>query len=359
MSDHDPRDPGGSSDPNGPMPDDDPTAARLRAALTAEAAMVQPDDSLSTIRERTGSERPWWQKPAVLATAAALVLGLAVGGAAAVLGDDDDPTVATPGGKGSTNAPATTSDAETSPSPSDGTGTPTPAAVEGDVFVYYVMDAEAAGPRLYREERPNPGMDPVTAALSTMFSDPAPDPDYDSPWPRNTGILAYSVDGDTAQVDLSGFVSAGAAGEDIAVQQLVYTVTANDTSVKRVRLLVDGKTPESGHQDWSEPISRAPRMDVQGLIWVLGPTEGATVSSPVEITGYGTAFEATVNWEVRRQGSDEVVAEGFTNAGANGEFADFADSVDLDPGTYELRAFEASAEDGRPLNTDSKVFTVE
>jgi hypothetical protein len=54
-----------------------------------------------------------------------------------------------------------------------------------------------------------------------------------------------------------------------------------------------------------------------------------------------------------------VVAEGFTDAGANGEFADFRDSVELDPGTYELRAFESSAEDGRPLNTDSKVFTVE
>ena len=31
----------------------DPTAARLRAALNAEAAMVQPDDQLSSIRERT------------------------------------------------------------------------------------------------------------------------------------------------------------------------------------------------------------------------------------------------------------------------------------------------------------------
>ena len=355
MSDHDPRDPGGSSDPNGPMPDDDPTAARLRAALTAEAAMVQPDDSLSTIRERTGSERPWWQRPAVLATAAAVVLGLAVGGAAAVLGDDDDPTVATPGGKGSTNAPATTSDAETSPSPSDGTGTPTPAAVEGDVFVYYVMDAEAAGLRLYREERPNPGMDPVTAALSTMFAEPALDPDYDSPW-RGTQLEDYQVDGSVAVVDVDALPD-GATAESIAVQQLVYTVTANDKDVQKVQLRVGGKLPSTGGLD--RPISRAPRMDVQGLIWVLGPTEGATVSSPVEITGYGTAFEATVNWEVRRQGSDEVVAEGFTNAGANGEFADFADSVHLDAGTYELRAFEASAEDGRPLNTDSKVFTVE
>jgi len=339
------------------MPDDDPTAARLRAALTAEADMVQPDDSLSSIRDRTGGDRPWWQRPAVLATAAAVALGLAVVGGVALLGGDDDPTVATPGGKGTATGPATTSGPEESPSSSEATGTPTAPAVEGNVYVYYVMDQDN-GMRLYREERPNPGMDPVTAALSTMFTQPALDPDYDSTWPRSTGIVGYSVDGETATVDVSDFPEVGASAEDIAVQQLVYTVTANDTSVKRVRLLVNGKTPPSGHQDWSEPIERSPRMDVQGLIWLLGPTEGETVSSPVQITGYGTAFEATVSWEVRRQGSDEVVAEGFTDAGANGEFADFSDSVELDPGTYELRAFESSAEDGRPLNTDSKVFTV-
>ncbi len=100
-------------------------------------------------------------------------------------------------------------------------------------------------------------------------------------------------------------------------------------------------------------------VDVQGLIWLLGPTEGETVSSPVEITGYGTAFEATVSWEVRRAGSDEVVAEGFTNGGSMGEFGEFADTVELEPGDYEIRALESSAEDGRPLHVDTKTFTVE
>ena len=39
-------------------------------------------------------------------------------------------------------------------------------------------------------------------------------------------------------------------------------------------------------------------------------------------------------------------------------FGEFSDSVDLDPGTYELRAFEASAEDGSPIHVDTKTFTV-
>ena len=147
------------------------------------------------------------------------------------------------------------------------------------------------------------------------------------------------------------------------MQQLVYTVTANDPAVKKVQLLVNGKAPASGHHDWSKPVTRAPMVDVQGLIWLLGPTEGATVSSPVKISGYGTAFEGTVSWEVYRRdkavATDTKVAEGFTQAGANGEFDEFSDSVELEPGTYEMRAFESSAEDGRPIHVDSKTFTVE
>jgi hypothetical protein len=339
--------------------DDDPLAARLRAALTSEAAMVQPsDDGLQNIRAGIdeSSRRPWWRHPATPALAAALVLGLMAGGIAVLAGGGNDEVTVTPGGTGS-SSPAGDSTTSPTPSASDSPSSPSPVAVEGDVYVYYVMDDPVAGPRLYRETRPNPGMDPVTAALSTMLAEPASDPDYTSSWPTNTGIGSYSVDGDIATVDLSRFVSTGAAFEEAAVQQLVYTVTANDKSVKKVRLLVDGKAPTSGHQDWSQPISRAPMLDVQGLIWLLTPTEGATVSSPVAFTGYGTAFEATISWEVRQDG--QVVDQSTVQGGANGEFGEFSGSVDLEPGTYELRAFESSAEDGSPQHVDTKTFTVE
>ena len=89
---------------------------------------------------------------------------------------------------------------------------------------------------------------------------------------------------------------------------------------------------------------------------ILSPTEGETVSSPVKIDGYGTAFEGTISWEVRRNGT--VVAEGFTQGGSMGEFGEFSDTVDLEPGTYELRAFEYSAKDGTPIHIDTKTVTV-
>jgi len=336
----------GTPDPLDPM---DPLAARLRAALTSEADMVNPsDDGLQRIRAGVDSaHRPWWQHPAALAVAAAAVLGLAAGGLAVALGgdDEDDNVVANQ-----------TSDAVETPSPSPttpATASASPVPVEGDVFVYYVMDDPDSGPRLYREQRPNIGMDPVTMALTTMLTEPALDPDYSSPW-NGTRLLSYSVSGETATVDLAP--PPGAAGEitRLGVQQVVYTVTANDQAVSKVRLLVDGAT----RLPLKQAVSRAPMVDVQGLIWLLGPTEGATVSSPVAISGVGTAFEGTISWQVRREGSDAVMAEGFTSGGANGEFAEFGDTVELEPGTYELRAFESSAEDGRPIHVDSKTFTV-
>jgi hypothetical protein len=340
-------------------------AARLRAALTSEAAMVDPsDDGLSSIRDGLGARRsrPWWQHPAAPAAAAAVVLAAMIGGIAIFAGGGDgkdDTVVGTD--TSSSPAPSASSSRLVDPEPSDPPMTGTPRPIEGDVFVYYVMD-DGQSPRLYREQRPSPGSAPVTAALSTMLAQPANDPDYSCPWPPGTALKEVTVSGDTATVDLSDFPKLGAEAEALAVQQLVYTVTANDKTVKNVLLLVNGRTPASGHLDLSQPISRAPMTDVQGWIWLLSPAEGATVSSPVTITGYGTAFEGTISWEVLKMvksvATDTKVASGHTQGGSNGEFGDFTDTVDLQPGTYQLRAFESSAEDGSPIHVDTKVFTV-
>ena len=146
-----------------PDRDDDPLAARLRAALTSEADMVQPsDDGLQNIRagiDESG-RRSWWRHPATPALAAALVLGLMAGGIAVLAGGNDDDVTVGPA-TSSSGSPTTTRADSPSPSPSEtaSSDTPTPAAIEGDVYVYYVMD-DGQSPRLYRETRPNPGMDP-------------------------------------------------------------------------------------------------------------------------------------------------------------------------------------------------------
>jgi Immunoglobulin-like domain of bacterial spore germination./Sporulation and spore germination. len=334
------------------MNDDDQMETRLRRALNSEAAMVQPaGDGLAKIRGGIDARRRrvWWRNPAVALVAAA-ILGLAVGGFFFGLRDDNR-TVAVPGGS-TTPTPAAPSSDSASPSPSESSSPPESGSEQ--VYVYYLHD-DGQSTRLYRELHKGVGVGSAPeAALRAMFAGKPKDPDYATPW-DNTKLVSYRVDADTATVDVSNFVSLGAATEKAAVQEIVYTVTANDPALKKVQLRVNGKAPK-GHSDWSGPIRRAPMLDVQGLIWILAPTQGATVSSPVKIDGYGTAFEATISWEVRKDGA--VVAQGHTQGGANGEFAEFHDTVALPPGAYELSAFEVSAKDGSPVHIDTKNFTV-
>ncbi|MEP6761873.1 MAG: GerMN domain-containing protein [Sporichthyaceae bacterium] len=332
---------------------DDTLETRLRRALNTEASMVNPSgDGLSRIRSGIAEEQStvWWRRPALALVAAALI-GLAVGGVAVALGQNDDQPndIANQTGEPQTTAPATTEPAPTSSSSTD------PGGSTVDVPVYYVHD-DGLALRLYREFH-HAAMNPegkIGTAVDQMFG-PAVDPDYSSSWPSTTEVLSVTKSGDTATIDLSAFPSTGAAAEDKAVQQLVYTVTATDNAVKKVRLLVNGKAPQSGHSDWSQPVARAPMLDVQGLIWILTPTQGSKVGSPVKVSVYGTAFEGTVTLQVFQ--GDTQVAETFATT-AMGMFVEASTTIKLDPGSYELRAFESSAKDGSPLHVDTKTFTV-
>ena len=135
-------------------------------------------------------------------------------------------------------------------------------------------------------------------------------------------------------------------------------MTATDNSVKKVRLLVNGKAPQSGHSDWSQPVARAPMFDVQGLIWILAPTEGSKVGSPVKVTVYGTAYEGNVIIKVFRGPSftQEVASTAVTTE--QGAFREASTSFQLEPGTYTVRAHDGNGENGELTERDSKQFTV-
>lgn len=367
--------------PDDMNPDDmnDNLGARLRRALMAEADMVNPaGDGLGRIRtvidERR--QRAWWRHPAV-ALAAAAVLGVAVAAGVYGLNDgggDDELVAATPTTTSTASESPTSPAASPEPSatssaePTSSTASPSeaPAGTPVSLPVYYVHD-DGTGVRLYREFHAVPliGGDRVRTALTEMFRGRPNDPDYLSLWSKDTKVNKVTKQGDTASIDLNAAATkatdVGSGSARATLQQLVYTVTAADPAVKKVTLRVEGRVvPELwGHVAvGTKAFTRAPAVDVQGLIWLLSPKEGEKVGRTVEIKGYGTAFEGTISWEVRGAGG-KVVAEGFTQGGSNGQFAEFADRVTLRPGTYTIRAFESSAEDGRPLHVDDKRFTVE
>lgn len=346
-------------------PDD--VEAYLRRALNTEAEMVNPaGDGLGQIRAGIDAQqRVWWRNPLV-ALAAAAVIGLALGAGAMVLnGDDGNTNVVADQPSASASATASPSPSETpssTPSPSE---SPSQAAAQVNLPIYYVHD-DGQSLRLYREFHPVSvvGGNRIGAALMEMFAGKPMDPDYTSLWPKNAGVNEVTKAGDTASIDLNVAATkanVGSAAAEISLQQLVYTVTAADPGIKKVRLTVDGKNVSElwGHVAvGTKAFERAPAVDVQGLIWLLSPKEGEKVGRTLQIKGVGTAFEGTISWEVQKVGGT-IVEKGFTQGGANGEFAEFVDSVTLPPGTYEIRAFESSAEDGRPLHIDDKTFTVE
>ena len=94
------------------------------------------------------------------------------------------------------------------------------------------------------------------------------------------------------------------------------------------------------------------------LVGIDDPAEGATLRSPVRVSGEAAVFEATLLWEVRRD--DAVVRSGFTSTAEGQRFAPYAFSLDLPPGDYEIRVAEDDPSDGagRPAMTDSRRVTV-
>ncbi|WP_199422080.1 Gmad2 immunoglobulin-like domain-containing protein [Actinotalea solisilvae] len=111
-------------------------------------------------------------------------------------------------------------------------------------------------------------------------------------------------------------------------------------------------TPTASPEPTAEPTASAtptPTADgpvVNGPNTITSPAPGAEVTSPVTARGEGTAFEATLLYAVVDAATSDVVAEGFTMAGANGEVGPWEIVLDLAPGDYTLRVWEPDMSDG-------------
>lgn len=131
---------------------------------------------------------------------------------------------------------------------------------------------------------------------------------------------------------------------ELTVQQLVHTVQSALRTADPVLITVDGEPADTAFgvpldgpvaADWSVVSGIRPQT----------PAQGATVSSPVEVTGESTTFEGNIVWQVERDGG--VVDHGVTMGGANGEYAPYSFAVDLAPGDYMLKLWEGNPAGGR------------
>lgn len=352
----------------------------LRRALRAEADKVLPSpDALARIRRRT-ARPPLWRTPLALGLAGAMVTASAVVAGSVVMlgGSNQDETVTGP-----SDNTAATSDPSPDPSTSGPTEAPQPtspapevtsppAAMDNaNVPVYYVAEQADGSLRLVREFRDVPAPDgPVVAAVKTMLTEPARDPDYRSLWDASTEVESVEIHDGVIEVDLTGFTDYAGAGDEeaqLATQQLVYTVTAALASIGEdgglpVRLLVNGVPAAQvwGSLDLSGPVDRVAQIDVRQLVQINNPAEGATVGRTVTVDGEAAVFEANVLWQILGEDGEEVQSS-YTTTTSAGTFTPFTFSVELEPGAYTVIVSESdpSNGEGRPPMSDTRNFTVE
>jgi len=312
----------------------------LRRILAAEAEAVEvAPDALATIRRRINRRRMGWRR--YLPSG---VMLLSFGGGTAVVAAA---TVAVVLAASPRTGPA--------PQPPAGGGGPTATTTAPPVAnlpVYY-LGTTSQGARLFREYHnlPVTGPDPAErtrAALTAMLTTKsASDPEYSTPW-QDATVRAVRIDGATATVDLHGVpqtVPGGAATARVAVQQLVWTVTANGGTTTTVRLLVDGHTVASlwGVPNVDEPLTRAPRTEVQAPIWLIDPQQAAPVGRTFQVNITGTVPGGVAGLRVTRGGVTVKDQEVPLTAGAPQQ-GEAHLTLTLDAGTYTVVAYVPGSE---------------
>jgi hypothetical protein len=170
--------------------------------------------------------------------------------------------------------------------------------------------------------------------------------------PTGTKLLRVAVDGGDATVDFDARFERGGGTRsmNLRVAQVVFTLTQFDT-IDRVTITVDGRAPDATGDEAvpARGLTRADFESVTPFVLVESPVPGATVTSPVSVSGTSNTFEATVNYAIN--GSDgQVLTDGFTTAtsgtGTWGTFAFTASFTTSRSGPGEVLAFQVSAESG-------------
>ena len=323
----------------------------FRQLFHEAASDIRPQGSLDDILDRTKKVDPMTRRWFLPVIAAAAVIGLAIGGAVYLSGDDS-PASSTPPPAGSPSA-----------NPTTGTS-----GVEGAVPVYFIGEA-AQGPRLYREfqhlsvDQSADGL--MRASVATAVTGSPDDPDYRNPWPQGTTVSAQGGS-DRLRVDIRGDLHDRPAGmsqaeADLAVQSLVYSAQAGwGKGPVPVQITLNGNPSDTVlGVPTSEPL--ASDSDVLAPVQISSPSNGTKVpAGDLKVTGVASAFEANVVWELL-VGGDAVVKNGHATAAECCKLSPYEFTIEgLEPGTYTLVVHdEDMSGEGRPTNQDTKEIVVE
>jgi hypothetical protein len=242
---------------------------------------------------------------------------------------------------------------ETTPTTSTAGTTTTPA--QSSVAVYFLRDGKVSPVR--RAISATPAV--ARAAMGALLAGPTEKEAADglaSAIPPATNLRDIAVADGVATVDLDGSFDDGGGSASMLgrVAQVVATLTRFST-IQRVAFRIDGEPVEAIGGEGvmvDPPIGRAEIEDETPQILVESPLPGDSVTSPIRLRGTANVFEATVSLDVR-DGNGKLLKRTFTTAtsgtGTRGTF-DTTVTVPAHEGDVTVVAYEASAEDGRPLH---------
>ncbi|CAB4342171.1 unannotated protein [freshwater metagenome] len=263
---------------------------------------------------------------------------------------------------------ATQPNIDTSASPTSATSTESSSPDVLEDYVFYFVGETLSGFRLFQEvhqvsaSENELGDDKGLNALVMLVDGQLPpfDGDHKTLWNNGTKINGVTRLGDTATVDLQlGRISFGSETEQRAIDQIVWTLTANDPTITSVNIIVDGKPIESiaGHVDATKAFTRGLDYEVLASVWI-DLLDKSDLVSPVTISGSACTFEANVAWELSQ--GDAIVQSGATTAKtACPDRSEWTiDLGTLAVGDYTLRVFDTSAQDGTVISEDTKDFVV-
>ena len=262
---------------------------------------------------------------------------------------------------------ASTEIASATPSASSSILEATPPPALQDYTFYFVAET-ARGLRLFKEVQTvnaaenELGTDKGLNALTMLITGQLPpyDGDHKTLWKSGSKVIGITREGGVATVDLSlGRFDVGAEAEQRAIDQIVWTLTANDPSVTSVKLTVDGQSVETLAGNVDATASFIPGFSYDVLASVgIDQLDRSDVTSPVVVTGMACTFEANVSWELVQ--NKKTIDSGATTAAlaCPDRSAWKIELGELPAGKYTIRVFDLSAEDGSVVSEDDKDFTV-
>ncbi len=238
----------------------------------------------------------------------------------------------------------------------ESTSTPTETdAAMSSVAVYLLRDGKVSPVRRTIESTPAV----ARAALTELLEGPTTEEraaGLSSAIPSGTTLRDVSLANGVATVDLDGTFDDGGGSASMLgrVAQVVATLTRFPT-IERVAFRIDGKPVEAVGGEGvvvDPPVGRRAIEEQTPQILIESPLPGDSVRSPIRLRGTANVFEATVSIDVR--GADgKLLKRTFTTAtsgtGTRGTFDTELELPDQRSPVIVI-AYEASAEDGRPLH---------